>query len=184
MSLERLVDEIRQQAETEIAAERTRLEAEQAKLVADRDRRINEIKTESARQTELEVGRERAQRLARAKLEARKLVFEARERRMGHLIGRARQLLADFTKSDDYPDLLKEMYGYATKSLGKQVKVSGRAQDAALLRSVAGKAFSDTPLAITGGLVVETADGARRLDLSFDELLRRREDQVRELLAA
>ncbi|MCI4335614.1 MAG: hypothetical protein L3K17_00230 [Thermoplasmata archaeon] len=184
MSLERLVDEIRQQAEAEISAERQRLESEQARLAADRDRRIRDLQAESTRLGELEIGRERAQRLARAKLEARKLVFEARERRMGRLIGRTRQVLGEFTRSEEYPALLKEMYGYAVRSLGKQVRVSGRAQDAALLKTVAGKAFHDTALPITGGLVVETSDGARRLDLSFDELLRRREDRVRELLAA
>jgi len=32
-------------------------------------------------------------------------------------------------------------------------------------------------------LIAETPDGSRRLNLSFDELLRLREDRVRELLA-
>jgi hypothetical protein len=33
------------------------------------------------------------------------------------------------------------------------------------------------------GLLAETLDGDRQLNLSFDELLRLREDRVRELLA-
>ena len=47
----------------------------------------------------------------------------------------------------------------------------------------AGKGFDDTPAPILGGLIAVTSDGSRRLNLSFDELLRLREDQVRTLLA-
>jgi len=71
----------------------------------------------------------------------------------------------------------------ATATLGKQVRISGRAEDAAALAKVAGKAFDPTPQPILGGLVAETTDRSRRLTLSFDELLRLREDEVRELLA-
>ncbi|MGI0130371.1 MAG: hypothetical protein ACREEC_09520, partial [Thermoplasmata archaeon] len=71
----------------------------------------------------------------------------------------------------------------ATAALGRPIRISGRADDAAVLAKVAGKAFDPTPQPILGGLVAETADRSRRLNLSFDELLRLREDEVRELLA-
>ncbi len=184
MSLERLVDEIRQRAEAEIAREAARLETEKAGILKDRDQRIGAIRTEGDRQTELEVSRERAQRLARAKLEARKRVFETRERRMGQLLGAAKGLLKEFARSEEYAPLLKRLYAYATQALGKQVKVRGRSEDASLLKSIAKGNFVDDPLPIAGGLVAETPDGARRLNLSFDELLRLHEDEVRDLLAA
>jgi vacuolar-type H+-ATPase subunit E/Vma4 len=75
------------------------------------------------------------------------------------------------------------MVAVATDSLGKQVRVSGRSEDAALLAKVGGNGFDPTPQAILGGLIAETPDGSRRLNLSFDELLRLREDRVREILA-
>ena len=184
MSLERLVEEIRQRAESEIAQERQRRDAEAAKVAADRDHRISSIRSETARQTELEIARERAQRLARAKLEARKRVFEARERRMGKLLDASRGLLAEYADSPEYPQVLKRLFSYATSSLGKQLKVRGRTEDASVLKSVAKGAFDSDPLPILGGLVAESPDGSRRLNLSFDELLRLREDQVRDLLSS
>ncbi|HZY93060.1 MAG TPA: V-type ATP synthase subunit E family protein [Thermoplasmata archaeon] len=184
MSLERLVEEIRQRAEAEIAGERERRDTEAAKLRAEGSRRVEAIRSESRKQGELEIARERAQRLARAKLDARKRVFEARERRMGRLLGSTRDVLSDVTSSAEYGPLLKRLYSYAVQSLGKQVKVRGRAEDAALLKTIAKSGFVADPVAILGGLLAETADGSRRLNLSFDELLRLREDQVRDLLAA
>ncbi|HTT35258.1 MAG TPA: V-type ATP synthase subunit E family protein [Thermoplasmata archaeon] len=184
MSLERLVDEIRTRAEAEIGEERRRLAAEESRITEERDRRLATIQAEATRQAELETARERAQRLARAKLDARKRVFEARERKIGRLLEATRGVLTDFADSEEYPAVLKRLYAYAQGSLGKQIRVRGRAKDASLLRTIAKGAFSDEPLPILGGLVAETTDGARRLNLSFDELVRLREDRVRELLAA
>jgi vacuolar-type H+-ATPase subunit E/Vma4 len=75
------------------------------------------------------------------------------------------------------------MVGVATSTLGKQLKITGRAEDAAVLAKVAGKSFDPAPQPILGGLIAETPDGRRRLNLSFDELLRLNEDRLRELLA-
>ncbi|MGI0053009.1 MAG: hypothetical protein ACRECR_01955, partial [Thermoplasmata archaeon] len=83
----------------------------------------------------------------------------------------------------EYAGLLERMYLLAIDRLGKDARISGRAEDAARLKSIAGKGFQPTPRPIRGGLVAESADGARRLTLSFDELLRLREDRVRRLLA-
>ncbi|MGC2204790.1 MAG: V-type ATP synthase subunit E family protein, partial [Thermoplasmata archaeon] len=149
----------------------------------DRDRRIGEVRTESARATEIEVARERAQRIAAAKLRARKLLYEAREQRLEGALRDTRTLLSDYTGSSDYAAVLKRMVSVATDALGKQVRISGRADDAAKLGRAAGKLFDPTERTILGGLIAETSDGSRRLNLSFDELLRLREDKVRELLA-
>ena len=75
------------------------------------------------------------------------------------------------------------MLGVATSTLGRQVRVSGRTEDAVVLQKVAGRSFDPEPRPILGGLIAETPDRSRRLNLSFDELLRFREDQIRELLA-
>ena len=183
MSLESLVEEIRQHAEAELKSTLERQAAEAAKIAADRDRRIAEIRSTSQRATEAEVARERAQRTAAAKLQARQQLYEAREARLENGLKETRALLADYTGSADYPAVLKRMADTAVAALGRQVRISGRTEDAAVLAKVAGKAFDPTPRPILGGLVAETTDRSRRLNLSFDELLRLREDEVRELLA-
>jgi V/A-type H+-transporting ATPase subunit E len=183
MSIDRLVEEIRLRAEEELRTETDRQKAEETRIVTDRDRRVATANAEAKRRSELEVARERAQKLASAKLQARKLVYEAKERQMNDSIAGTRAILAEFTKSDEYPKLLKRMATVASDRLGKPTKVMGRTEDAALLKKVAGPSFDPAPQAILGGLVAESSDGSRRLNLSFDELLRLREDKVRDLLA-
>jgi len=183
MTLESLVEEIRRRGEAELRSIADRRAAETARIAADRDGRVEEIRAQSARATEAEVQRERTQRIAAAKLRSRKLLYEAREARLESAIAETRELLRDFTSSATYPNVLRRMCAVANEALGKPVRVSGRAEDVGLLAKAAGKSFDPTPQPILGGLIAETPDGTRRLNLSFDELLRLREDKVRELLA-
>jgi V/A-type H+/Na+-transporting ATPase subunit E len=183
MTLELLVAEIRARGERELAEEARKFEADKTKLYADRAQRVAAIRDESKARSEAESQRERAQRVAGAKMQSRKLEYEAQERAMGASLESVRDLLRAYTEGNEYPEVLRRMYSVATDELGKELKVSGRAEDAALLKSVAGKSYDATPTPILGGLVAETPDGARRLNLSFDELLRLREDRVRSLLA-
>jgi vacuolar-type H+-ATPase subunit E/Vma4 len=183
MSLESLVEEIRRHGEADESAILARTAEATARLAEDRDRQIAELRAQAKKATEAEVARERAQRLAAAKLKARKALYEAREARLSGAIAETRGLLQQYTRTAAYPAVLKRMVQAANDELGAKIRISGRAEDAALLQKVAGKSFDPTPRAILGGLVAETADGNRRLNLSFDELLRLREDKVRELLA-
>jgi vacuolar-type H+-ATPase subunit E/Vma4 len=183
MTLESLVEEIRRRGEAELQSISEHRTAETARIAADRDHKVEEVRSQSARATELEVQRERAQRVAAAKLRSRKLLYEAREERLEGAITETRELLRGFTSSAAYPSVLRRMCTVANDALGKPVRVSGRVEDAGLLTKVAGKSFDPTPQPILGGLIAETPDGSRRLNLSFDELLRLREDKVRELLA-
>jgi vacuolar-type H+-ATPase subunit E/Vma4 len=182
MSLERLVAEIESRTQQEIAGEQARFEKEQAEIVADRTRRIAAIRSDTLRRATQEAARERTRRIAGARLEAKKLGYEFQEARTQQLLDAVKQQLADYTKSPEYPKLLKRMYAAATSRLGKDLKIRGRAEDAKLLRSVAGAGFDDPALPVTGGFVAETSDGTRRLNLTFDELLRLREDELRSLL--
>lgn len=183
MTLERLVAEIRARGERELTEESEKFEAEKGRLLADREQRVATIQNDFRTRSEAEARRERAQRVAGARMQARKLEYEAQERAMSASLETVRALLRKFTQGEEYPEVLRRMYALALDELGKDVRVSGRAEDAAVLRSIAGRSFDPTPASIPGGLIAETPDGARRLTLSFDELLRLREDRVRSLLA-
>jgi vacuolar-type H+-ATPase subunit E/Vma4 len=182
MSLERLVAEIESRAEQQIAAEQARFEKEQAEILADRQRRIETIRTDSLRQATQEAARERTRRVAAARLAAKKLGYEFQETRTQELLDAVKTQLAEYAQSPEYTKLLKRMYAAAVSRLGKDLKVRGRAEDAKPLRSIAGAGFDETALPVIGGFVAETSDRTRRLNLTFDELLRLREDELRSVL--
>jgi vacuolar-type H+-ATPase subunit E/Vma4 len=183
MSLDRLVEEIRRRGESELANIRSTAESDRIRLASERDRRLAEIREQSRRSTAAEIARERAQRIAAADLLARKAIYEARERRLQQSIGEVRELLRSYTSDPAYPKVLEKMIAQVTRDLGSDARIRGRPEDAATLSSLAGSRFDPVPAPILGGIVGVSSDGRRRLNLSFDELLRLREDRVRELLA-
>lgn len=184
MTLERLVEEVRRQAAEDLEKERRRYAAAAEELLATRASTLAEISESSERQLAQESARIRGATLARAKVDGRRRLFEARQRAAERLLAQARDRLEGFTETDGYSAVLKRLLRSANDRLGKQIRVRGRAEDAELLRAIAGKSFVAEPIPIEGGLVAETADGARRLDYSFGELLRRREAEVLELARA
>ncbi|MCI4363327.1 MAG: hypothetical protein L3K13_03370 [Thermoplasmata archaeon] len=184
MTLERLVAEIQSRATAELEEARRQHESAKAKLLGERELEVRSLRDTIGHQAEEEARRERQRLLAGAKMQAKKLEYEARERALGGSLDSVRRVLGEYTRSPEYPEVLRRMYSYASAQLGKDLRVTGRTEDAALLRSIAGKSFEPTPLPILGGLVAETANRERRLTLSLDELLRLRESQLRDLLAS
>lgn len=182
MSLERLVAEIESRAQEQIAQEQARFAKDQAAIQADRSRRIGALRSDILSRAGQEAARERTRRVAGARLEAKKLGYDFQEARTQGLLEAVKGQLAKYTGSPDYPKLLRRMYSVAASRLGKELKVRGRVEDAKVLRSIAGTGYDDRALAVSGGFVAETVDGSRRLNLTFDELLRLREDELRSLL--
>ena len=182
MSLDRLIAEIQSRAEGEIAREKARIESEKARILADRDARTARIRSSADREGQATAQRERSRILAAARLQAKRLEYEVREAEARGFLDAARSELAAFTKTPEYPKLLKRLYAYAVERLGKDLRLRGRADDARALKSLSSSGFDDRPLPVLGGLVAESPDRSRRLNLTFDELLRLREDRLRGLL--
>jgi vacuolar-type H+-ATPase subunit E/Vma4 len=167
MGLDKLLDEIRQRGEAQLDEVAKATAAARTAITEDRDRRVAAIAQEIGRLADREAERERSQRLAGAKVRAHKLVYEAKEKRATAALERTRTELAAFTKTPEYAPLLQRMYAHAVDRLGPKLKVRGRAEDAAVLKGIAGR-----------------GDGAKRLNLTFDELLRLNEDKIRQIVGA
>ncbi|HUH99456.1 MAG TPA: V-type ATP synthase subunit E [Nitrososphaerales archaeon] len=113
-----------------------------------------------------------------AKLQAKKVMFDATEKMLENNIDALRQALSELASSPSYPDLLTRMARYASKRLGGKIAVTCRKADEATLKA-AGAKIASTNLNSMGGFVADSEDGSLELDLTFEELLRSREDEVR-----
>lgn len=113
-----------------------------------------------------------------AKLQAKKTLFDATESLLENNISFLRQELAGFTESQEYRQLLPKMASYASEKLGGKISVVCRKQDEAVLKA-AGAKVAAADLAAIGGFRAENADGTLELDLTFEEVIRSREDDIR-----
>jgi V/A-type H+-transporting ATPase subunit E len=113
-----------------------------------------------------------------AKLQSKKLLFDATEKLLENNIVALRDSLAEFASSPAYPELLVRMAKYASKRLGGKITVTCRKEDESALKA-AGAKITSASLNAIGGFKADSEDGTLELDLTFEEILRGREDEVR-----
>ncbi len=159
--------EIRERAETEAAAERTRI----------------------LHKATQEAERLRSQAIATAQLKARTTELEQREKLLEQVFGSARQQLASVQKSTDYEKTAQRLLREALVQLGAdKVKVRADATtqkhfSAAALEKIAKELKIQVklgePLKQGTGVIVETEDGRRQYDNTLETRLARLQDTLR-----
>jgi len=158
------------------------LEAEYAAKKAEVLKRTEEersyIQSSSRKEGLALAEKERTRITGATKLHAKKMVFDATEKMLETNVESVRKSLEELAQSKEYPDLLTRMVRYASKRLGEGMGVVCRPADASVLRK-AGATVVSSNLNSIGGFKAESEDATLELDLTFEEVLRNREEQVR-----
>ena len=161
-------------------------------LEAEYSAKIDEVKknTEQEKNKILEDARKQAQELVQrekiridgsAKLQAKKMIFDATEKMLESNLEALKNAIAEWSNSKAYQELLPKMAKYASTRLGGEIKVVCRQADVATFKK-AGVEIESSDLNASGGFKAEKKDGTLELDLTFEELLNSREDEVRRLI--
>ncbi len=122
--------------------------------------------------------RERIRIEGAAKLQSKKMAFDATEKMLESNIAALKQMIGDLSASKEYSEMLSKMTAYATKRLGGNIAVRCRSSDLPMMKKLGVKVAS-SDLESAGGFKATSADGTLELDLTFEELLRNREEEVR-----
>ncbi len=169
------VEEKRKAALKQLEDEYGAKTAEVRKRTSDeRNRIIEASKTEAALLSQ----KEQARIAGAAKLQVKKMGFDATEKMLESNISALRQVLAEFADSKEYPQLLPRLVQYASKRLGGNIGVRCRAADAQTFKKVGARVLS-ADLPAIGGFKAESEDGNFELDLTFEEMLRNHDEKVR-----
>jgi V/A-type H+-transporting ATPase subunit E len=175
MSLETVVEDIREQAREE--AEQIREEAEQEAqgIIEEAEADAEEIRTERAREAEREAKRERDQTLSSAKLEAKQQRLEARRQTLSDVRDSVERELAALEEGRE--ELTAALLKDAAAEFDEgPVRVYGRPDDEELVRGLLGdEAYEGFEWAgerdCLGGVVVESDTSRVRVNNTFDSLL-------------
>ncbi|HEY7588526.1 MAG TPA: V-type ATP synthase subunit E family protein [Thermoplasmata archaeon] len=168
MSLENAVQAILEKGKAE--ASRVIEEAH-----SERKRTLSEIRAEATKtvsdaeaRARQEAERRRIQELARAELESRKIVLVAQKESLDQVYSGALARLGKLPENESFLRTLLDANEAEWRSGGK---VYCNARDEAAVRRIVGTAFAGT-IDCAGGLVIESADESRRVDLRYESILR------------
>ncbi len=150
------------------------LKEEKAKEAAMKDRAEKDV--------EKSLEEQRNERIAWARLEAKRINAEAREDAIKNVLEEFFNALARSRKSPEYKRFMKDAIPAAAAELGGKVTVHVVKGDKALVpKSRSMKVVED--LDGLGGTLVESADGRIRMDLRLETLVDTRRDEIRKQIA-
>lgn len=146
-----------------------------AQARAEAERMLSEVRAEGEKalqdaedRAHQAADRKRIQDNARAELETRKIVLAAQKDALDEVYQRA---LARLSALKENPKILQSLLKANESEWKAGGKVYSDARDAALVKGLAGKAYAGN-VDCGGGLIIENADGTRRVDLRYETILR------------
>ncbi len=156
-----------------------------AQARAERERMLAEVREEAAKNlTDTEsrarqaAERRRVQELARAELEARKTALAAQKEVLDEVYQRT---LARLSTLKENADILRALLRANQAEWKAGGKVYSTAKDESAVKGIVGSAYAGH-IEGAGGVVIESADGTRRIDLRYESILRDVwDDSVREV---
>jgi V/A-type H+-transporting ATPase subunit E len=176
MSLDTVVEDIRDEARARAEEITSEAEAEAEEIVAEAERDAEEIRSEREAEVASTIEQEREQRLSSAKLEAKQKRLEARRNVLGEVREAVESEIADI-EGDDREELTHELLVAATEEFDTddELAVHGHADDEALIESLLDEEGLDGYFAgesdCLGGVVVESEGSRIRVNNTFDSIV-------------
>ena len=181
MSIETFLLEIENRKKREMESLDKEYAEKRSKLQADLDITLREIQERFAQEAKIKSEREHARIIEAAKLQAKKIVFDAINTNMQSAFEVINKEIENYTKTPQYRKALETMVNSSKKKLGQNIVVHCREEDKTALKEIG--VTVGNAIKTLGGIVAENNERTKELDLTFEELLRTNEDQIKSFLS-
>ena len=138
---------------------------------------IKELQEHYSTEAKIKSERDASRIVEAGKLEAKKILFDAINKNLVSTLDVIKQDLSNYTKTLEYKKVLQKMVETSKKQLDKKILIHCREEDKAVFTSE--DIAIGSSIQTLGGIIAENNDGKKELDLTFEELLRTHEDEIK-----
>jgi vacuolar-type H+-ATPase subunit E/Vma4 len=181
MSIETFIQEIETRKRKEIENLEKDLQESKSRLQTEMNHTLKEIQERFSTEAKIKSEREQARIIEASKLQAKKIMFDAINANMQSAFTIIQKEIENYTNSPQYKKSLEIMVNNSRKKLGQNIVVHCREEDKPILKDLG--VTTSKSIKTLGGIIAENKEGTRELDLTFEELLRTNEDQVKSFLS-
>ena len=179
--LDIFIKEIENRKEQEIRLLENNLAQKKAEIAHNKETTIRELQNQYAEESRIKSQKEFARIVEASRLQAKKILFEAINENMDSTFDIIKQEMKNYVQKPEYKNLLKKMVNYAKNTLGNDTIIHCRSNDLPVVKEM-NVTVGPAQINTLGGILAEDKAGTRELDLTFEELLRTREDDVKGFL--
>ena len=133
MSIESFIREIESRKKKDIESFETELNKKKSEIETKKNTMLKEISEKYEKEAKSRSERESARIIESAKLEAKKILFDAINRNLDSTFNIIKQDLSGYTKNPEYKSVIEKMAKTCQKKLGKKIKVHCKDEDKSLL---------------------------------------------------
>ena len=177
MSIEIFIQEIESRKKSDMSTLEKELNEKKSEIEDKKNTVVQELKDNYEKEAKSRSDREAARILEGGKLEAKKILFDAINKNLDSTFEIIKKDLEEYTQNSEYKNILEKMIKTSKNALGETITIHFKEQDKSLFNG------SDVTLGSTiqtlGGIIAENSDGTKELDLTFEELLRNNEDEIK-----
>ncbi len=176
LSVDTFIQEIQTRKKNDLAELDKKLNDKKSEIDSQKNTAIKELKENYENEAKTKAEREGARIIEAGKLEAKKILFDAINKNLDSTFDVIKKELDGYSKKPEYQTVLQKLVDYSKKVLAKEIIVRCREED---------KSFFGDGVEVTstiqslGGFVAENKEGTKELDLTFEELLRNNEDEIK-----
>ena len=177
MSIDQFVNEIQNRKKNDLASLDKKLSDKKSETNAKKNSAVKELKDNYANEAKTKAEREGARIVEAGKLEAKKILFDAINKNLDSTFDVIEKELGGYSKKLEYKKVLQKLVDYSKKVLAKEIVVHCRKEDKSFFKD------EDIEIGSTiqtlGGFIAENKEGTKEIDLTFEELLRSSEDEIK-----
>jgi len=176
LSIDQFVDEIQNRKKNELADLDKKLNDKKSETDSKKNSAVKELKDNYTNEAKTKAEREGARIVEAGKLEAKKILFDAINKNLDSTFDVIKKELDGYSKKPEYKQVLQKLIVYSKKVLAKELVVHCREEDKQFFKS--GVKVGST-IQTLGGFIAENKEGTKEIDLTFEELLRSSEDEIK-----
>jgi V/A-type H+-transporting ATPase subunit E len=179
-SIDTFIHDIEKRKEKEIHILENTLAKKKEDIKRTKATRIKELQEYYLNEAKTKSNREATRIIEAGKLKAKKILFDAINANMDSTFDVIKHEMNLYISKPEYTKILIKMINYAKNVLGEKIIVHCRDNDKLIFKDMnipAGYSIN-----AIGGIIAEDEEGKREIDLTFEELLRTSEDDVKSFL--
>jgi len=184
MGIEKLTSSLLKDAQDEAAEIVKAAEGHVKQMKADERAKLTTLEKQAEEEIEKILKEQRNERLAWARLEAKRVISEAREDAINNAIDAIFSSLKELRKSKEYKAFVSKNVSAAVKELGGKLTVHVVKADKNLLPKLPKGCKAVADLDALGGAIIETQDGKMRIDLTLETVMELKRDELRKKISA
>ena len=176
MSIDQFVNEIQTRKKNDLTDLDKKLNDKKSETNAKKNSAVKELNDSYANEAKTKAEREGARIVEAGKLEAKKILFDAINKNLDSTFDVIKKELDGYSKKPEYKKVMQKLVDYSKKMLAKEIVVHCRNEDKSFFKS--GVKVGST-IQTLGGFIAENKEGTKEIDLTFEELLRNNEDEIK-----